>query len=60
LASPDEHAELSSKVQVMLDRSTSGKATVTIEVLQFLMEWLKGHTTTSDRLIGEYVKTNGK
>ena len=43
----------------MQDRAASGEITVTIEVMQFLMEWLKRHTTASDCRISTYMKTSG-
>jgi hemerythrin len=55
-----QHADLCSKVRTMQDRSTAGEATMTIEVMEFIVHWLKFHTTTSDRRIGEYMKTKEK
>jgi len=51
-----EHRDLRAKVQVMQDRLASGEITMTIEVVQFLVAWLKQHTTTSDRRIGGHLK----
>ena len=52
-----QHEDLRSRVQAMRVRAASGEITMTIEVMQFLMEWLKRHTVASDRMIGDYVKT---
>ncbi len=54
-----EHEELRAKVEAMRERSASGEITMTIEVMQFLMEWLRRHTITSDRRISRYIKTSG-
>jgi hemerythrin-like metal-binding protein len=54
-----EHEELRSRVQAMQDRAASGEVTITIEVMLFLMEWLKRHTATSDCRIGDYMKASG-
>jgi hemerythrin len=54
-----QHETLRSKVQAMQDRAASGENTMTIEVMQFLMEWLKDHITTSDCQIAGYMKKSG-
>ena len=54
-----QHGEFRSWLQPMRDRADSGEITMTIEVMRFLMEWLKTHVTTSDRLIGAFIMTNG-
>ena len=53
-----EHAELCSKVRTMQDRSDLEKVPPG-EILRFLGDWLKYHTTTSDRRIGAYMKMSG-
>jgi hemerythrin len=52
-----DHENLRSTVRAMADRSASGETTMTIEVMLFLMEWLKRHIAGSDRLIGDRMKT---
>ena len=54
-----QHEDLRSRLRPMQDRADSGQETMTIEVMLFLMEWLKTHVTTSDRLIGTFIMTNG-
>ena len=54
-----EHAELRAAARAMQDRRASGEITMTIEVMQFLTEWLSRHTATSDCRIGTYMKTRG-
>ena len=44
----------------MQDRAASGEITMTIEVMQFLMEWLKNHMTTSDYRVAVYMKEGGR
>jgi hemerythrin len=51
-----QHQALHARVHALHDRAASGEITMTIEVAQFLVEWLKEHTTTSDRRIGEHSK----
>jgi hemerythrin-like metal-binding protein len=52
-----EHRVLRSRVREMQDRAASGEMTMTIDVAQFLMEWLKSHIITIDRRIGNYMTT---
>ena len=52
-----EHRELRSRVREMQDRAASGEMTMTIDVAQFLMEWIKHHIIASDRRIGNYMTT---
>lgn len=54
-----EHEHLRSKVRAMQDRAAFGEVTMTIEVMLFLMEWLKRHTAGSDRRIGEHLEASG-
>jgi hemerythrin-like metal-binding protein len=54
-----QHEELRLKVRAMKERVGSGEASMTLEVMQFIMEWLKCHTTTSDRRIGSYITKRG-
>jgi len=52
-----EHTVLRSRVRELKDRAASGEMTMTIDVAQFLMEWVKRHIIASDRRIGSYVTT---
>jgi hemerythrin len=47
---------LRAKVRARRDRAAAGEITMTIEVAEFLVEWLKQHTADSDRRIGEYLE----
>jgi len=49
-----QHVQLRAKVRELEARAAAGEATMTIEVAQFLIEWLKQHTISSDRRIAEY------
>lgn len=53
-----EHDDLRASVQDMRARAASGEITMTIDVMQFLMEWVKFHIVESDRRIGDYIKAN--
>jgi hemerythrin len=54
-----EHEDLRARVAAMQERAAAGELTMTIEVMQFLMEWLKRHTIASDRRISSYMTTRG-
>jgi hemerythrin len=45
-------------VQAKRARAASGEVTMTIEVMQFLMDWVKRHIVESDRRIGDYLEAN--
>jgi hemerythrin-like metal-binding protein len=53
-----EHEDLRSSVQAKRARAASGEVTMTIEVMQFLMDWVKRHIVESDRRIGDYLEAN--
>ena len=54
-----QHEALRANVRALEARSQAGEITLTIEVTPFLMVWLKKHTTSSDRRIGEYFQATG-
>jgi hemerythrin-like metal-binding protein len=54
-----QHQDLRLHVLEMKERAATGETSMTIEVMQFLMNWLKCHTTTSDRRIGTYMRKLG-
>jgi hemerythrin-like metal-binding protein len=54
-----QHEDLRLRVLAMKERAPAGEDTLLIEVMQFLIDWLKGHTTTSDRRIGSYMRRCG-
>jgi len=51
-----QHAELSSVVLAFQQRFDRGETTMTIEVMQFLIFWLRRHTTGSDRRFGQFLE----
>jgi len=51
-----EHEKLRSEVRAMQARAASGEVTMTIEVMLFLMNWLRQHTVASDQRITAYMK----
>lgn len=51
-----EHEKLRSEVRAMQARAASGEVTMTIEVMLFLMNWLRQHTAASDQRIGAYLQ----
>ena len=55
-----QHEDLRSRVLAMQERAASGELTMTIEVMQVLMEWLKNHITASDYQIAGYMKKSGR
>ena len=51
-----QHEDLRAKAREMQDRVASGELTITIEVMQFLMEWVRKHIASSDFRIAAYMK----
>jgi len=43
-----QHEDLRSRAREMQDRVASGELTITIEVIQFLVEWVRKHIASSD------------
>lgn len=54
-----QHQDLRSNVQAMQDRVVLGEPALALEAMQFIVEWLRCHTTTSDRRIGSYMRKHG-
>ena len=54
-----EHRDLGSKVRLMKERLEFGEINMTNEVMHFVADWLKCHTTTTDRRIGTYMRRHG-
>ena len=55
-----QHLDLRSRLELLRKRAAAGEVTMTIEVAQFLIEWLKQHTATSDLRIAGYVTSDVK
>ena len=54
-----EHKALRQRTQAFTNRFQSGEAAMTIEFTLFLSEWIKGHTMSRDRRLGEYLISSG-
>lgn len=54
-----EHAEFVQKVSEFKDGLDTGALTLSIEVMQFLSNWLRGHIKGTDRKYVECFKENG-
>ena len=54
-----EHSTLRARVLSLQQRAAAGETEMTVEAMRFLVEWLAGHTTTSDRRIGSYMRKHG-
>jgi hemerythrin-like metal-binding protein len=54
-----QHRELRSQILVMKEGFAAGESDMAIEMLRFVTDWLKCHTTTSDRRIGTYMRKCG-
>jgi hemerythrin len=52
----EQHQHLRNQLRAFQERFDSGETVMTIQVLQFLSRWLAGHTTSTDRRLGEYYK----
>ena len=52
-----EHDELTQQVINLQESFREKKITVTFEILEFLNEWLKNHTTNSDLEYAKYAKS---
>ena len=55
-----QHEALRANVRSLEARVAAGEITLTIEVTQFLIDWLKQHTTSSDRRVAEYFLASGR
>ena len=51
-----QHERFRAWAQAMQARAASGEVTMTIEVMQSLIEWLTRHIAASDRLISDHMK----
>jgi len=51
-----QHEELRTQVRAKRARALAGEVTMTIEAMQFLMSWLKGHILASDCRIADFLR----
>ena len=54
-----EHDELTKKTKALNDGCTNGKLTITLEVMNFLRDWLKNHIMVSDKKYGPFLCAKG-
>lgn len=54
-----EHTNFVKKVSELKDGFDSGKISLTIEVMNFLKDWLKGHIQGTDKKYGPFFNANG-
>jgi hemerythrin-like metal-binding protein len=54
-----QHQDLRSEALAMQERVAIGEPEMAMEAMRFLVDWLKRHTTTSDRRIGSYMRKHG-
>lgn len=52
-----EHEGLTKKAIELNDDYKNGKVTMSIEVLNFLKDWLKNHILVMDKELGQYLKS---
>ncbi len=55
-----KHAALVKRVGELNAKVTAGKARISMEVMSFLRDWLRGHISGSDMEIGRFLKANAK
>jgi hemerythrin len=51
-----EHEKLTQQVLDLQKKVASGKATVTMEIMQFLSDWLRNHIQVNDQKVSAYIK----
>ncbi len=54
-----QHAEFISKVQEFYSGFTSGKVTLTVQVFNFLRDWVVRHIAESDKKYGPFLREKG-
>lgn len=54
-----QHAMLKEKVVELRRQFEAGRVTITIEVMEFLRDWLRNHIAVSDRRYAPFLKDRG-
>jgi hemerythrin len=54
-----EHKHLTRQVEDFVGRLDRGEATINLDLLKFLQEWLTGHIQSSDRQYGPWLNEHG-
>ncbi len=55
----DKHHKMTAKVTALIGEVKSGKSTVSIEVMNFLKNWLDKHIMETDKKYGPYLNSKG-
>jgi hemerythrin len=55
-----EHDTLTKQVIDLQTEFTSGKTMISVKVMNFLKDWLKGHILQVDKKFGEFLNSVGK
>ena len=55
----DKHQKMTAKVTALIGEVQSGKSTVSIEVMNFLKNWLDKHIMETDKKYGSYLNSKG-
>lgn len=55
----DKHQKMTSKVLALQQQFEQGKATLTIEVMDFLQQWLDKHILGTDKKYAPFLKSKG-
>ena len=55
----DKHQKMTAKVTALIGEVQSGKSTVSIEVMNFLKNWLDKHIMETDQKYSPYLKSKG-
>ncbi len=54
-----EHTELANKAKALKERFEAGEFIMSVEVLNFLKDWLNNHTVGSDKKYGTFLNEKG-
>lgn len=55
----NEHDKLTKQVCDFQDQYETGRATISIEIMQFLRDWLNGHILGTDKKYSEFLNSKG-
>lgn len=55
----DKHLKMTQKVRALQEDVNSGKASITIEVMNFLKDWLDKHILGTDKKYSPYLNSKG-
>ncbi|MFZ5776337.1 MAG: bacteriohemerythrin [Thermodesulfobacteriota bacterium] len=55
----DKHVKMTAKVKALIGEVESGKSTISIEVMNFLKNWLDQHIMGTDKKYGPFLNSKG-